>query len=155
MNTEISNPIRKIREELGLTQSALADVAGVTEQVILKTEQGLYPTIPPSTMRAMAHLSNLSVGLIEALYEDWINQELRKVKLPTGNVLAEAWNSRHTFHGWRVVVCRLNSVPDSVNSFCKLFKMNPYVIQKYETGKMRQTPLQLVERVAYIKGELT
>lgn len=150
----IENPVKKIRKDLNLTQREAASIAGVTEQVILKTEQGLYPTMPPSVLYSFGHLSNLSVGLIEAMYEDWINQELRTVKLPQAVGLYDAWTSRYEFRGWRTVVCRLNDVSDTVNSFCKLFKMNPYVIQKYESGKLKQTPLQLVERVAYMRGEL-
>lgn len=151
---QIPNPIKKIRTELHMTQREAADVCEVTEQVVLKTEQGLYPTVPPSVLFAFASLSNLSVGLIEASYEDWINQELRKVKVPTNTFMTDFWNSATTFPEWRGLVCALNDVPNSVNAFCKLFKMNPYVIQKYEGGKLKATPVQLVERVAYIKGEM-
>ncbi len=151
MNT---NPIKRLRTELGMTQSTAASIAGVTEQVILKTEQGLYPTMPPSVLYSFAELSGLSVGIIAAMYDDWINEALLTVKLPQAVGLDEAYLNRFEFHGWKTVVCRLNGVPDTVNSFCKLFKMNPYVIQKYESGKLKQAPLQLVERVAFIKGEL-
>lgn len=151
----IQNPIKKIREELNLTQKEYAKLACVTEQVVLKAEQGLYPTLPPSIMRVAVTESNLSVGLIEAMYEDWILQELRDVKLPTTFVPSQVgFYTPDQFIGWRAVVCRMNGVPNSVNGFCKLFKINPYVIQKYEGGKMKSIPLQLVERIAFIRGEL-
>lgn len=137
-----------------MSQREAAVICEVTEQVVLKTEQGLYPTIPPSVLFAFSNLSNLSVGLIEASYEDWIMQELRKVALPKNTFMTDFWQSATTFREWRGLVCALNDVPNSVNSFCKLFKMNPYVIQKYEGGKLKSTPVQLTERVAYMKGEM-
>lgn len=144
------NPIKILRISCGLTQRALASLAGVTEQVVLKTEQGLYPAIPPS-MYAVARVLDPSINL-EALaftYENWILQELDTVRLPPTN----NYGTPNEFIQWRAHLCLLNKVPNSVNSFCKLMKINPYVIQKYEAGRLKQVPVQLIERIAYIKGE--
>lgn len=143
------NPIKQIREEAHLSQREAASIAGITEQVVLKSEQGMYPTLPPSILEAFATISGETKQTIEFRYEKWIDDELRKVKLPV------TINIEHPseFLHFRSVVTKLNDVPDTTNSFCKLFKMNPYVIQKFEAGRLKQTPLQLVERIAYIKGE--
>lgn len=149
---QLPNPIKKIRSELGYTQREFADIADVTEQVVLKTEQGLYPNLPPSMSHTAKHLSNLSVGILEAMYLDWINQELLKVKLPEPNSAAEPWRSTDTFPGWRMEVCRLNKVANSVNGLAKLLKLNPYVLQKWEGGILKAVPVQLIERIAFIRG---
>lgn len=147
----MDNPIKAIRDELHLTQKEAASLCGVTEQVILKTEQGLYPTIGPSVLLSMAELSGVSVGIIEAQYEEWLQQELKTVKLLPPE-MDQAYKDFRNFPLWREMTCHLNGVPNSVNSLCKLFKLNPYVIQKYEAGRLKQAPLQLEERIAYIRG---
>lgn len=147
---QIENPIRKIRTDLGYTQREFADIADVTEQVVLKTEQGLYPNLPPSMSHTAKHLSNLSVGLLEAAYLDWINQELLKVKLPPET--DTRWRSQQDFPAWRMEVCRANKVANSVNGLSKLLKLNPYVLQKWEGGILKAVPIQLIERLAFIRG---
>ena len=147
------NPIVALRKELRITQKELAEQAHITEQVVLKAEQGLYPTLPPSLLRMVSQLSELAPGLIEANYEAWINEELKKTKLPSvGNQMV---TNPVNFKEWRQKVCELNDVPNSVNGLCKLLKIHPYVIQKYESGRMKGVPIQLIERIAYIKGGLS
>jgi DNA-binding XRE family transcriptional regulator len=143
------NPIKEIREGAHLSQREAASIAGITEQVVLKAEHGMYPTLPPSILKAFASISGEEANTIEYRYEKWIDEELRKIKLPSSVDIAHPSEFLH----FRSVVTKLNGVPDTTNSFCKLFKMNPYVIQKFEGGRLKQTPLQLVERIAYIKGE--
>jgi DNA-binding XRE family transcriptional regulator len=146
------NVIQSIRKDLRLTQKELADRSNITEQVVLKAEQGLYPTMPPSLLRQLAYLTGNSSERIEEEYEAWIREELTKVKLPsTSNSMV---TDRINFINWRSAVCGMNGVSDNVNSFCKLMKIHPYVIQKYESGKMKGVPIQLIERIAYIKGGL-
>lgn len=144
------NPISQIRKELRLTQKELAIRAGITEQVVLKAEQGLYPTLPPSLLRTVAYLTGLSQTRVETNYEEWIKSELSHVKLPSAS--HHMVTDRINFVNWRSTVCGMNQVPDSVNSFCKLMKIHPYVIQKYESGKMKGVPIQLIERIVFIKG---
>lgn len=147
---DLVNPIKRIRETAGKTQKDYASLAGITEQVVLKVEQGLYPTLPPSIHRVAAMLSiTETMEGIEDEYEEWIKQELKSVKLPN-TILPVSPSDMVT---WRSIVCRLNEQPNSVVALCKLLKINPYVIQKFEAGRMKQTPLQLAERIAYIKGE--
>lgn len=142
------NPLKQIRESAHLTQREAASIAGITEQVVLKAENGMYPTLPPSILGAFASISGEAKEVIEYRYEAWIDQELRKVKLSS-----VGFETPESFIVWRGIVCKMNDVPDTTNSFAKLFKINPYVIQKFEAGRLKQTPLQLVERIAYIKGE--
>lgn len=153
MNTDIIHPVKKYRTEANLSQKELASMAGITEQVILKAEQGLYPTLPPSVLRALRELTGLSFTELEDEYEAWNNEELKKVILPVLSVGNEETRLRDPmlFKSWMHLVCDLNDVPTNVNSFCKLLKIHPYVIQKWTTGKMKEVPTQLLERVAYIR----
>ncbi len=144
------NPVKDARLSVGLTQREMASLAGVTEQVVLKTEQGLYPSIPPSMYGVLKVLDpNADLDQVAFQYENWILQELGHVKLPS----VGSYDTPVGFISWRAHVCLLNNVQNSVSGFCKLMKINPYVIQKYEAGRLKQTPVQLVERIAYIKGE--
>jgi transcriptional regulator with XRE-family HTH domain len=144
------NPLKELRIAYHLSQREAASICGITEQVILKTEQGLYPTMPPSVLYAFSAYVQVTPESLESEYEYWINAELLKVKLPVG---LPTPRTPAEFLQWRGHVCLLNKVPDTLNSFCKLFKINPYVMQKFEAGKLKQTPLQLVERIAFIRGE--
>ena len=147
----MTNPIRNYRRDLNLTQEALASIAGITKQVVLKAEQGVYPTLPPSLLKALSTVTRRESLFIENEYEQWINEELYNVRLPdqlTINYMLLDWR---LFPQWREHVCKLNGVPNSVSAFCGLMKMHPYVIQKYEAGRLKSTPLQLMERIAFIR----
>lgn len=145
------NPIKSFRAEFGLTQHALASLAGVTDQVVLKAEQGLYPTIQPSIESVMVSMSKVNTTIIRLEYEKWIEQELKEVKLPPSST-DEAIKRPGTFDIWMVDICTINNVDSSINSFCKLLKLHPYVIQKWASGRMKHVPVQLVERVAFIRS---
>lgn len=159
--TEI-HPIKKYRTEANLSQKELAAMAGITEQVILKAEQGLYPTLPPSVLRAMRELTGKSFTEIEDEYEAWNLEELTHVVLPVSSAShtsvgippSEERQLRDPmlFKHWMHLVCDLNDVPTNVNAFCKLLKIHPYVIQKWTAGKMKEVPAQLLERVSYIRN---
>jgi transcriptional regulator with XRE-family HTH domain len=144
------NPVSRIRKDLSLTQVDLARRARITEQVILKAEQGVYPTLPPSLLRMLGYLTGTPESQIEAEYEAWIDEQLKEVKLPScGKQMVTDFV---LFNEWRSTVCNLNGVPDNINSFCKLMKIHPYVIQKYSAGKMKGVPVQLIQRIGQIKG---
>jgi transcriptional regulator with XRE-family HTH domain len=145
-----TSPIKLYRDEYKLSQKALASLCGITEQVILKAEQGVFPTLPPAVLNGLAYLTGDSAFNIEQSYEDWINRELPRVILPEGR--DSAITNPIFFKTWMDSVCDLNDVPSTINSFCSLIKIHPYVIQKYVAGKMKEVPRQLVERVRYIRS---
>ena len=146
------NPIKAYRNEYHLSQRDLSSLCGITEQVVLKAEQGVFPTIPPSLLGGLATLTGDSKENIELSYEDWIKRELRSVVLP--QPYADNWIRDFILFKDRYLpdVCRLNNIPVTISSFCALVKIHPYVIQKYIGGKMKEVPRQLVERVEYIRS---
>lgn len=148
------NPIKSYRNEYHLSQRDLSSLCGITEQVVLKAEQGVFPTMPPSLLEGLATLTGDSKTHIEASYEDWIKRELRSVDLPTGYGVNDKILRDFVLFKDRYLpdVCRINNVPVTVSSFCALIKIHPYVIQKYISGKMKEVPRQLVERIEYIRS---
>lgn len=146
------NPIKAYRNEYHLSQRDLSSLCGITEQVVLKAEQGVFPTMPPSLLEGLSKLTGDSKGDIELSYEDWIKRELHTVDLP--DISSDKLLQDHLLFkdNYLPQVCRLNNVPVTINSFCSLIKIHPYVIQKYASGKMKEAPRQLLERIYYIRA---
>lgn len=146
------NPIKAYRAEYHLSQRDLSSLCGITEQVVLKAEQGVFPTMPPSLLEGLHTLTGDSKANIEASYEDWIKRELKNVTLPPD--YADNWLRDFILFKDRylMTVCEMNGVPVTINSFCSLMKIHPYVIQKYVSGKMKEAPRQLLERIEYIRS---
>ena len=105
---DTTNPITMIRKVFRITQRDIALRARITEQVVLKAEQGLYPTLPPSLLRVCANIADESERDFEKQYEEWIQDELFMVKLPSvGNHMV---TDRILFLDWMNTVCALNGV---------------------------------------------
>jgi hypothetical protein len=118
----------------------------------LKAEQGVFPTMPPALLNGLSTLTGDSKTNIEQSYEDWIKRELRNVDLPNAsmdNLLRDFILFKDKY---LPEVCRINNSPITVSSFCALVKIHPYVIQKFISGKMKETPRQLLERIEYIRS---
>lgn len=145
------NPIKQVREDNHLTQRAFASLAGVSEQVVIRAEAGLFGTLPPSIIKAVQTFTHDSDRAITVAYERWIEKELTEVKLPNRESDSMILY-RSGFTEWKDTVCALNNVPHTTWGFCGLFKMHPYVIEKWESGKMKSPPLQLVQRLAHMRG---
>ena len=106
--------------------------------------------MPPALLNGLSTLTGDSKTNIEQSYEDWIKRELRNVELPADG--DKSISDPIFFKEWMVRVCESNAVPTTINSFCSLIKIHPYMIQKYVSGKMKETPRQLLERVEYIRS---
>lgn len=147
------NPIKEVRLDHNLTQKAFASLAGVTEQIVIRAEGGMFGTLPPSMINAIKVFTGESSLVIVDKYEDWVERELKEVKLPDASS-DHMILDRITFLDWKSTVCALNNVPNTGVGFCKLFKMHPHVIDKWESGKLKSAPLQLVQRLAHMRGIL-
>ena len=146
------NPIKAYRTEYHLSQRDLASLCGITEQVVLKAEQGVFPTMPPSLLEGLYTLTGDSKVNIEKSYEDWIKRELVSVGLPDRSNDRMLLDHIIFKDSYLPQVCSINNVPITINSFCSIIKIHPYVIQKYVSGKMKETPRQLLERIEYIRS---
>jgi transcriptional regulator with XRE-family HTH domain len=147
------NPIKEVRLDHNLTQRAFASLAGVTEQIVIRAESGMFGTLPPSIVNAVRVFTGQPSMVIIDNYEAWVEKELKEVKLPAASS-DHMILDRIQFVEWKVVTCSLNDVPATTVGFCKLFKMHPHVIDKWESGKLKSAPLQLVQRLAHMRGIL-
>lgn len=147
------NPIKKVREEHNLTMKAFASLAGITEQNVVRAEGGMFGSLPPSIIDAVIALTGREYFNVQQEYEEWVEAELKEVKLPYATS-DKMILDRATFIDWKKAVCILNGMPDTTVGFCKLFKMHPYVIDKWISGKLKSAPLQLVQRLAHMRGIL-
>lgn len=145
----MKNPVKEIRSEYKLTQVALASICGVTSQVIQKVESGAFYEIPANVLKALVSLTGRSALSITDDYEEWAVGELATVKLPTKEHMH--YERPDLFRLWRGLICEINDVPDTIIAFATLFKIHPYVIEKFEKGRMDKVPKQLVERVRQIE----
>ena len=132
----VPNPVTKFREDRNLSLAEMAELAGVTEQVIRNAEHGLFNHLPPSIERGMVKVAGKSARLARLDYDEWLvgQLELSKVELPR-------IDSVKTFVRWRM------AVSDTVLGFCKLLKVQPTIVQNYEYGKTKNLPYIIVDRV--------
>jgi len=147
------NPIKEVREQNKLTMKAFASLAGIGEQNVVKAEAGMGASLPPSIVEVICRLTGETPTQVMDNYEAWIQQELSEVKLPPASSDFMVAN-REQFTEWKNTVCYLNQVPNTTVGFCKIFKLHPYVIDKWESGKLKSAPLQLVQRLARMRGIL-
>lgn len=140
----MNHPLAEFRTEHHLSQDDLANLAGITRQIVTMTEQGIYPEIPPSIIKAIKDEYGVFATLhLPEEHAKWIDAELDKVNVEpwVQDVLQNQMPI--SFVEWR------NEVSDSVSNFGKLVKIQPVTIRKYESGATNNLPVQLVERLRY------
>lgn len=146
-----TNPIKDFRARHNLSQQAFASLAGVTVQVIVRCEIGTYTEIPPSVVRAIDAIDKQVTGEAVALmYERWLLEELKEVKLPYRPTLDQL----HTIEGFeqfRKDLTEANDVSDSNYSMSKLLKVHIYPIDRYLSGRKNTPPVQIMERISEIQ----
>jgi transcriptional regulator with XRE-family HTH domain len=76
------NPIRSYRRAHRLTQVALAKQAGVTPQIILRVEQGLFTTIPVNLLTAVAK-GRTGEDILLQNYRDFVKSLRQAQTIPT------------------------------------------------------------------------
>lgn len=145
------NPVKEVRTAHKLTMKAFASLAGITEQNVVKAEAGMGASLPPSIVDTIARLTGDPVVVIMDKYEQWIDKELKHVELPSAKHDYMAVDQK-LFKEWKDSVCVMNGVPETTVGFCKVFKLHPYVIDKWESGKLKSAPLQLVQRLSRMRG---
>jgi transcriptional regulator with XRE-family HTH domain len=134
------NPYKKIRLENSLTQKEVAKDLGITSQVILRVEQGLFSNPPPQLTSYLAALS-LDAGMtpnrLSALYFAWVYQQrkinskalpvARAVKITTGGPMSKRYS-------WKEF--RKNILGLSVAGTAKLLVIQISLLQDMEkTGR--------------------
>jgi hypothetical protein len=106
----------------------------------------------------MAAVSNTPADIWQEEYSLWVQAELEILLLDirTGKIEAEAFfvpssklkETYATFTDWRT------SLSYSQIDFCKTFLLHQAIINRYESGLMKNLPDSLIERVKFILNGL-
>ena len=145
MNT--IHPLAEYRHSIHYSQDDLANVCGITRQIITNTEAGIYSEIPPSILKGLREELGATPKEIDALAEahrQWIIDELAALNI---SPLIDEHGDHFfpvgigSFTQWRELLS------DSIAGFAKLMKLQPITIKKYETGQTNNLPQQLVDRL--------
>ncbi len=119
------NPIKLSRLQEGVTQAQLANLAGITPQVVLKAEQGLYGLLPPSLLPPVARYLFCSEAEVQALYRNF----QAETRLNNRGLILEnlaGIGTSLTFKEFREIV------GGSVAGFCRVLCLHPAQWQRLE-----------------------
>src|SRR5687768_2970611 len=155
------NPVQRFINENYKHRSGVSGFANdinVGYQTVHKTILGLHSHIPPRIAKAMADVTLRSESEWQSEYSLWVQKELSILLLDirNGKIEAEAFfvpssklgETYSTFTDWR------NSLSYSQIDFCKTFLLHQAIINRYESGLMKNLPDSLIDRVKFILNGL-
>lgn len=156
------NPIAQFRLDHFLSQDGMAEICGVSRQIIQGAELGVFETIPPSIINGLLSEYAISPTALQAKYSLWIREQLNAVnvnaitsvdRISTINapdiVHTGVPVGIKTFRQWRKILCESNGYSDSYSGLSKLIKIQPVIIRKYEQGKTKSFPAPLATRLRF------
>jgi DNA-binding XRE family transcriptional regulator len=128
------NPLKTLRCRLGLTQQEVADQAGVTRQVVVLSEQGLYHRPPARVLEALTAAclragidcgGVKSSGLITANYLVWVDQKRSSNKHLFSKIDLRLCDSEDKF-------AYIKRHFSSNMEFCRALVYQPSLIREFE-----------------------
>lgn len=151
-----TNPVETYaKEEFPIDSiTKLASASGITYGTVHKTIQGLYSAIPASLAAYIASNSEYGEAYWQNEYHLWQQKELAilKADIERGAMDATALfipaDSLASYYGsfkaWR------ESLSYSQIDFCKTFLLHQTIINNYESGKMKNLPQSLKDRLKFL-----
>jgi transcriptional regulator with XRE-family HTH domain len=142
-----TNPLKRIRTSLGLSQKKLAELAGVTPQSVLKYEQGLYQEPSDNIITALlteAEEQGTPFSLLK------LHQDYKKWR--TTHQEAQQWifdriytlpisADEHPFKTFRKKLYNPHSSEGyTVQGFAVLLALHPATVTEYDAGRVRNMP---------------
>lgn len=133
----IENPLKALRQRVGLTQAELAGQAGVTRQVVVLAEQGLYHRPPAKVLEALTAAclragidvgGVRSSGLITANYLVWVDQKRAANAGLFGQIDLRLCKSSDKF-------AYIKSHFPSNLAFCRALVYQPSLVREFEKKK--------------------
>lgn len=122
----MQNPIKVKRHELQLTQNELAEKAGVTRQVVVLSEQGMYKVPPESLLRTLCRMDFTAHAVLLANYACWVtNQRFAHRDLFMRVDLRLAGKDKWAYLKHQVA-------GKSQQGFCRALVYQPSLIREYE-----------------------
>lgn len=134
---ELLNPIVAYRRQVGMTQDALAEMAGCSTGAVLRAEQGLYNSVLPC-LEEMIPSENPNGGLAGA-YRRWQFLHRQEAKLHLPESLGFLKPKMSPLYQWRT------HHDYSAVGVCKILCVHPAVWANMEGGKTRSLSSQLME----------
>lgn len=151
-----TNPVEEYAKEEFPVDSitSLANAAGITYGTVHKTIQGLYSAIPASLADYLGNNSEYREPYWQTKYRLWVQEQLEILKsdISGGKIEATALFSPvselakdySSFKAWR------ESLSYSQIDFCKTFHLHQTIMNNYESGKMKNLPASLVDRLKFL-----
>lgn len=134
------NPVKQCRELLGYSQEELSYQSGINRQVIVRSEQGLYVTIPPRLAAYLSARTGLNINSLHDDYIAWVDENRRNAFGKLSSRLPEFSTETHPFIAWR------EDFTLSRIEFAKLFCVHLSTLGRFETDlRQASVPDQLVE----------
>ena len=147
-----ANPVKAIREKHNLSQKAFASLAGVTDNVVVRSELGMFPEMNPSIYVALQSLEpNMNPLNILDDYQLYILGSLANVAMPYYPNQPEL-DTIEAMEKFRKDLTEANNMSDSNYSMCKLLKVHLYPLDRFLAGRKDTAPIHIYERVRQIKG---
>jgi transcriptional regulator with XRE-family HTH domain len=125
------HPFKQIRETNNLSQNQVAYTCGLTQQVVLRTEQGLYGLPSVKLLNYLASLEESHpVAELTKLYKEWQTEHRKynriKVEFPLQNYRVENPNEKITLPQLKKILHCTSSI-----GLCKLICVHPSQIDRY------------------------
>ena len=132
------SPVKRIRRSLNITQVALADKARVSRMVVIRTEQGMYSTIPDKLLVELSKIAGYAIPRrdIQPIYEAW-QRDQRMLQDWVNEPFVAKPNAK--FRDWRVAVTPISSAM----GFCRLLCIHPNALRGLENGVSQSFPTQI------------
>jgi transcriptional regulator with XRE-family HTH domain len=147
------NPLKEFREHEQITQSDLANEAGVTRQIITNLEKGLLSQLP-SRLSAITHIPQQD-------YLDWVSSQRLKNQHYFRTPEVRALLSNHPLLSWRLDKNRWLSFKWTVQpnrshrGFCRRLVYQPSLLTLYETkNQCKPSLIQALKEVGLSLREI-
>lgn len=146
------NPLKAERLKRNLTQAQLANLSGISQNAIVKSEQGLYKHPSDNVISAFFnydlrhnHGCNYSQfkEKLSVAYQIWRVQKLITARphLASGRYYGSLVRpvGLHPMADWRINYLGLTSQMQ----LCKLLVIHPSILSQYESGRTRTMPADI------------
>lgn len=146
------NLVKHLRETAHLSHKDLAIKCGVSTQVVLRTEQFLYPTMSPAIAKVLPALSGYQIqpGALQAVYLRQRSQHIREFgvwlqdavdyRSTISKALAHAEEHYHPRKSpveyFRTFVFEHYGLPNSRIKFCASTGVHPFLLSQVEHGRI-------------------
>lgn len=143
------NPLKEIREKNNLTLKEFGSLAGVSEQLVIRNENGLFTDINPSILKTCMYLDTVREQELKDRYDKYIMSSLANVTLPYVPKRGDLDNLDDMLE-FRKALTEANDMSDSNYSMCKLLKIHLYPIERFTKGRKDTAPVNLYDRIEQI-----